>query len=573
MSSPIWFNVRDYGALGNGNTPDTTAFQAALNAAIGAGGGTVYVPIGAYPITDTLYLNNAKGIEILGEGDDSYLAFDVAGAGISIGNSTGVSIRHLRFDGHSVAMIVLGASHHCSVSSCSISGATLPSQGGTLDTAGILLSDVSEVSILNNVLSGNGFARESGDIMTYDGTLANSRLYIRGNSCTSSSATFNIGLFNASHSIVADNYCRGARVTPGTNNANGGYGIMIYKGKNGKEAGANVVTGNIVSNTQGTGIYLQSQPASSVCGNYIENSCQVQDDTSLLVAGIACNEGPCVIDGNVVVNSRKVGIAVQGEQFSVNGNTCTSTAEAGIEFRGCKRATVIGNALRDNCGGICTYDYRAGTQVAPTKDVTIGSNQIHSTHSQKAGLGLANISTSTAVGNEICEAGGPGVMMMFAARCSVGHNIIRDCGNEGILLYDAVYINVHGNHSTNKDTSSQKYGISEQASGPGACDHNNLVGNVCLDNVVAPILKVGSNSYQAGNRFSGGSLLVRVKLSAGTTGVITNPEIQTHDLVTIQRITPGNAPGELSYVAGAGTLSINSSNPADDGSVFYQVIH
>jgi hypothetical protein len=94
-----------------------------------------------------------------------------------------------------------------------------------------------------------------------------------------------------------------------------------------------------------------------------------------------------------------------------------------------------------------------------------------------------------------------------------------------------------------------------------------------LDNVVAPILKVGSNSYQAGNRFSGGSLLGRVKLSAGTTGVITNPEIQTHDLVTIQRITPGNAPGELSYVAGAGTLSINSSNPADDGSVFYQVIH
>jgi hypothetical protein len=43
-------NVREHGALGNGTTNDSAAFNAALNAASSAGGGLVVVPIGAYRI-------------------------------------------------------------------------------------------------------------------------------------------------------------------------------------------------------------------------------------------------------------------------------------------------------------------------------------------------------------------------------------------------------------------------------------------------------------------------------------------------------------------------------------------
>src|SRR5690348_4357840 len=42
------YNVRDYGAVGDGVTDDHTAFQNAVNAANAAGGGSLYAPAGTY---------------------------------------------------------------------------------------------------------------------------------------------------------------------------------------------------------------------------------------------------------------------------------------------------------------------------------------------------------------------------------------------------------------------------------------------------------------------------------------------------------------------------------------------
>jgi len=51
---PLAYNVRDFGALGDGQTDDTAAFQAALQAASDAGGGLVSVPTGNYLIAGHL---------------------------------------------------------------------------------------------------------------------------------------------------------------------------------------------------------------------------------------------------------------------------------------------------------------------------------------------------------------------------------------------------------------------------------------------------------------------------------------------------------------------------------------
>ena len=54
-AGPGWFNVRDYGAKGDGKTKDTVALQKALDTCAAAGGGTVRLPEGAY-LTGSLVL-------------------------------------------------------------------------------------------------------------------------------------------------------------------------------------------------------------------------------------------------------------------------------------------------------------------------------------------------------------------------------------------------------------------------------------------------------------------------------------------------------------------------------------
>lgn len=56
--SRAFFSVKDFGALGDGTTVDTTAIQAAIDAVFAAGGGTVYFPAGSYPANNLILKSN-----------------------------------------------------------------------------------------------------------------------------------------------------------------------------------------------------------------------------------------------------------------------------------------------------------------------------------------------------------------------------------------------------------------------------------------------------------------------------------------------------------------------------------
>lgn len=91
--SGYWFNVRDYGATGNNTTDDTAACQAAITAAVAAGG-AVYFPKGQYKITGT-------GLTV----DQSALTTDDGGARRIIIFGDGNGNTHLHFSGSSSACI------------------------------------------------------------------------------------------------------------------------------------------------------------------------------------------------------------------------------------------------------------------------------------------------------------------------------------------------------------------------------------------------------------------------------------------------------------------------------------
>jgi parallel beta-helix repeat protein len=96
-----WFNVKAYGAEGNGIADDTTAVQNTITAAAAAAG-LVYIPTGTYRITSRLTL--PSNTTLAGEGWNSILRFTwttTAGGSTYLvnsnaGNTTGNSNIHLR---------------------------------------------------------------------------------------------------------------------------------------------------------------------------------------------------------------------------------------------------------------------------------------------------------------------------------------------------------------------------------------------------------------------------------------------------------------------------------------------
>ena len=71
VPTPLVVNVKDFGAIGDGNTDDGKAFQNALDFIAGKGSGKLYLPAGNYFIDQTLLIYNHT--EIYGEGDKTIL--------------------------------------------------------------------------------------------------------------------------------------------------------------------------------------------------------------------------------------------------------------------------------------------------------------------------------------------------------------------------------------------------------------------------------------------------------------------------------------------------------------------
>lgn len=136
------FNVRSYGAKGDGVTDDTAAVQSALTAAATAGGGTVYVPAGTYQVGGLVMRNS---ITLRGDGWGSTLRLrggantyllTVARADTSQ-TVTDCRIQDLKFDGNCYSQRSGGGINLVFASSCVIDHVNVvgPWHAGLLMTA------------------------------------------------------------------------------------------------------------------------------------------------------------------------------------------------------------------------------------------------------------------------------------------------------------------------------------------------------------------------------------------------------------------------------------------------------
>lgn len=90
--SDVFFNVKNYGAVGNGIADDTSAVQNAITAAAAVGGGTVFLPPGTYLINAALTIasspasvsvvGSSRGVSIVKTSSTTANAFTVTSVGV-----------------------------------------------------------------------------------------------------------------------------------------------------------------------------------------------------------------------------------------------------------------------------------------------------------------------------------------------------------------------------------------------------------------------------------------------------------------------------------------------------------
>lgn len=103
-----YFNVKDYGALGDGSTDDTSAINGAISAATSAQGGTVYFPNGTYIVSatsGTTCIAAATNVALLGQSREGAIIKLANGAAtsakpVTLNGVSDVTIRNLTLDGN-----------------------------------------------------------------------------------------------------------------------------------------------------------------------------------------------------------------------------------------------------------------------------------------------------------------------------------------------------------------------------------------------------------------------------------------------------------------------------------------
>ena len=340
------FNVRHFGAVGNGVTDDTAAIQAAITAASAAGGGTVYLPVATYRITSALA--PVSSVWIRGDGVTSRIVQATSGQNIFSGTSvSNCAITNLRASGygaggtangirlesatralirdvwvdeaslHGIFLLTCALTH---IRDCHISdwnGAT---------NSGANLQSCTDSTVSGCEIHGGAWIGINLDICVECRAFDNT-IYDNGHS--------GVNVYNAAlRNIVANNTVR---------DLTGGSGIVVDGGST-DEALDNLVIGNVVDNTPTRGISTRQSSRTAIVGNIVRLAAQH--------AGIYVHDtvSSPLISGNTVLGCTDSGIRIAGTTVTnaaIVGNLCRSNGQRGI-WTSNNFTLITGNSCYDN---------------------------------------------------------------------------------------------------------------------------------------------------------------------------------------------------------------------------------
>jgi parallel beta-helix repeat protein len=435
------FNVKDYGAVGDGVTEDTAAFVAAFVAANTKGGGIVYVPPGTY-IHD--YLNMGYNyITLRGAGRTATtmkLKPNATGARsiTAIGDSR---IESLTIDGNKANQS--GPTHY-GISANSVSR--------------LILADL---TIMNTYSDGIVFTGTPVDCRIERCTVDSPGLYsgIRADGGT---------LIDQCTILNAASVCYDLR----------GLGVTLRRSR----AVAIATTPGAV-NVQGSGIVID--------GNYFDLSASTVAQGCCVSTRFDSNdiriEGNTMLGGNMASGVIISGLGyvlgttnLSASRNIIRGNTIKNTACDAIMVG---NVIGVGNTMSGN-GNIVEGNIISHTQrnIALPGDYAVGIE--------------VTLPQTVVRGNVVIDAGGTGIYIAgSAAGCIVANNQVTACGRDGTSIIAGISIHgagavVSGNVCINNgpaaDAGVTGYGIGLLAYNNEQVDDVIVSGNRCYDTRVSP---------------------------------------------------------------------------------------
>jgi len=564
------FDITDglYGAVAGADS--TTAIQAAIQGANGRG--PVYIPPGSYTVSTGLTSIPANQ-EIRGDGYGSHLSVSIS-TGIALDvDAARCHFHDFRLSGTMGAGIRLqDDADFCVIERLDISGA-VGGSGTCQAGVGVCIVDADNVTVRDNTFSANGdSAGQGGDIVQFTG---GDNQVIQGNRCLSTTAGYGIQLANTFDSVIANNVVN-AKITAG---AEGGYGVTIYNSPAGS-GGRNVITGNTIRNTEGTGIYSLRNPYTVISNNVLETIATTQTDGSLGVGGIVVEgDSPteaenCGVTGNTIRNSSKAGIRFVGVYCNVSNNVIDTTGgtRAGIWMTKAANGSIIANnSITQTDGSGINID-------EAVQDVIITGNVVDTTTASASANGIiVNSCTDCIVSQNRVQSVGARGIYTVGTRFVIAQNLVVDSSTQAANTYEgirneATYATIVGNHSYNTGATGQKYGILTNA------DYATIEGNQVINNQTAGLSISGTATIRRGNRVSIGAQQGVATINGTTAVTVSTAEVLAASRIVLTRATSAGSAANNGHlyptnVSAGVSFDIKSTNASDDGTVYWELVH